>query len=121
MMAQKPQPVSLPRPRPASSVYSDDLPIMLDLINRVSQEIRVQECRTIASYMEEIQRLEEELGLYRRAWNGTITVANLVIRAVTIVKKGIATVDRREAKVGNDWMAFWRSYQESVGSHLPYI
>ena len=81
----------------------------------------MQEYQTIASYMREIEALEEELALYRRAWNGTITVANKVIRAITVVEKGLVTINTEEAKAGNNWMAFWRSYQESVGSHPPYI
>lgn len=49
--------ISPPSPRPPSSVYSNDLPIILDLIRQVLE-------KTIASYIREIHVLEEELALY---------------------------------------------------------
>jgi hypothetical protein len=65
---------SRPPARPTSSVYSDDLPIMLDLVREVEEEIRLKKYQTISCYMREIRALEEELALHRRVWNGTITV-----------------------------------------------
>ena len=120
-MDQRSHLTSTPSPRPPSSVYSDDLSIMTYLIRQVSEETRVQEYQTIASYIREIQALEEELALHRRAWNGTIMLANVVIKTVTIIKKGLITVDTKVASAEKDWLAFWGIYQESVGSFPPWI
>jgi hypothetical protein len=114
-------PISPPSPRPPSSVYSDDIPIMISLIRQVSEETRVQELQTIASYIEEIQALEDELALHRREWNGTIMLANEVIKVITVIKKGLITVHTNMARAEKNWLAFWGIFQESVGSHPPYI
>jgi hypothetical protein len=94
---------------------------MLDLMEQVSEGIRLQAYQTIASYLRDIQALENELALHRSAWNGTITVANEVIKAITVIKKCVTKMNAKEASAGKDWMAFWGIYQESVGSHPPYI
>ena len=72
-------PIPSLNPRPSSSVYSDDMSIMTCLVRKVSEETRVQEYRTIASYTRENQALEDELALYRMAWNKTIILTNEVI------------------------------------------
>ena len=120
-MDRRSRQISPPSPRPPSSVYSDDMPIMTYLIRQVSEETRLQEYQTIASYMRENQALEEELELYRKAWNGTIMLANEVIKAITVLKRSLITVDANVASAEKDWLAFWGIYQESVGSHPPLI
>jgi hypothetical protein len=80
--------------------------IMTYLICKVSEETRAQEYQMIASYMRENQALEEELALHRRAWNGTVMLANEVIQASTIIKKSLITVDANAASAVKDWLAF---------------
>jgi hypothetical protein len=94
---------------------------MTCLIRKVSEETRAQEHQTIASYIRENQALEEELALHRRAWNGTIMLANEVIQASTIIKKSLITVDADIARAEKDWLAFWGIYKESIGSHPPWL
>ena len=108
-------------PRPTSSVYSDDLSTMAFLIRKLSEETRAQEYETIATYMREIQALEEELVLYRRTWNGTIMLANEVIKAVTVIKRYLIKVNTEMANAEREWLAFWGIYQESQGIHPPWI
>ena len=114
-------PVPPPNPRPTSSVYSDDMSIMVCLIRSVSEEIREQEYQTITSYIRENQAVEEELALYRRAWNGTIMLANEVIQAITIIKKSLITVDANLTSAEKDWLAFWGIYKDSEGSHPLWL
>lgn len=85
-----------------SANYSDDLPIILDLIGEVEEEIRLQEYQTISYYMREIRALEDELALHKRVWNRTTTVANKVIKAITVIRKGIVMMDKVEAGAGKD-------------------
>lgn len=66
------------------------MPTMSQLIHEVSEEAKDQEYKTIASYRRENQALEEELALHRKAWNGTIMLANKVIEAVTIIKNSVS-------------------------------
>ena len=113
--------ISTPSPRPPSSVYSDDVPTMAYLIRKVEEETRLQEYQTIASYTRENQLLEEELELYREVWNGTIMLANEVIKFITVMKRSLAKIDANVANAERDWLAFWGIYQESVGSHPPWI
>ncbi len=113
--------VPLPTPRPTSSVYSNDISIMTNLIRDVSEEIRVQEHQTIAAFMREIQALEEELALRQRAWNGTIMLANQVIEASTNIEKSLITVDANVASAEKEWLAFWGIYKESIGSHPLWL
>src|SRR5436190_7038111 len=110
-----------PNPRPTSSVYSDDMSLMVCLIRSVSEEIRAQEYQTISSYMRENQALEEELALYRRAWNGTIILVNEVLQAIAIIKKSLITVDTNVASAEKDWLAFWGIYKESIGSYPLWL
>ena len=121
MMDQRSHPILPPNPRPTSSVYSDDMSIMTCLIRKVSEETRAQEYQTIDSYIRENQALEEELALHRRAWNGTIMLANEVIQAITIIKKSLITVDANVASAEKEWLAFWGIYKESIGSHPPWL
>jgi hypothetical protein len=95
-----------PNPRPTSSVYSDDMPIMTYLICKVLEETRTQEYQTIACYMRENQAYEEELALHQRAWNGTIMLANEVIQAITTIKKSLIKVDVNVARAEKEWLAF---------------
>jgi hypothetical protein len=120
-MDWKSHPIPPPNPRPTSSVYSDDMSIMTNLIRRVEEETRAQEYQTIASYMRENQALEEELTLHQRAWNGTIMLANEVTQASTIIKKSLITVDAKLASAEKDWLAFWGIYKESIGPHQPWL
>jgi hypothetical protein len=120
-MTETPHPPPLPRPRPPSSIYSDELPIMLDLIREVSEELWEREDQAVAYYRGEIQALEDELALHRRVWNETITVANEVIRAITVIRKHVTKTAAAEARAGKDWVAFWGIYQKCVGSNPPYI
>lgn len=120
-IAERAHPPPLPRPRPPSSIYSDDLPAMLDLIRQVSDDLWEQEDQAVAHYTGEIRALEDELVLYRRAWNETITVANKVIRSITLIRKHVTKIAAAETEAGKDWMAFWGIYQKSVGSHPPFI
>lgn len=116
--------MALPNPRPTSSVYSDDMPsmpTMSQLIHEVSEEAKDQEYETIASYRRENQALEEELALHRKAWNGTIMLANKVIETVTMIKKSVVTVDINLEDAQREWLAFWGIYKESPGSHPPWI
>ena len=106
---------------PTSSVYSDDVSIMTYLIYKVSEETRTQEYETIASFVRENQALEEELALYQKAWNGTITMANEIIQAITSIRKSLVTVDTEVAGAEKDWLAFWGIYEESPGEHQPWI
>lgn len=94
---------------------------MTSLIHKLAGETLAQEYRTIASYVEENQALEEELELHRKVWNGTIMLANNVIRAVKEVEKGLITVNLNIARAEKDWLAFWGIYEESPGSHPPWI
>lgn len=110
-----------PRPRPPSSIYSGDLPIMLDLIHQVSEELWDQEDWAVAYYTREIQVLEEELELHRRTWNETIAVANKVIRVITAIRKHVTKIATAEASIGEDWLPFWKIYQKCVGANPPYI
>jgi hypothetical protein len=119
MMDWRSHPIPPPNPRPTSSVYSDDMSIMTCLIRKVSEETRAQEYQTIDSYIRENQALEEELALHRRAWNGTIMLANEVVQAITIIKKSLITVDANVASAEKEWLAFWGIYKESIGSHPP--
>ena len=80
--------------------------IMTCLIRKVSEETRAQEHQTIASYIRENQALEEELALHRRAWNGTIMLANEVIQAYTIIKKSLITVNANVVSAEKEWLAF---------------
>lgn len=116
--------MALPNPRPTSSVYSDDMPsmpTMSQLIHEVSEEAKDQEYETIASYRRENQALEEEIALHRKAWNGTIMLANKVIETVTMIKKSVVTVDINLEDAQREWLAFWGIYKESPGSHPPWI
>ena len=63
--------------------------------------------------------LKEKLVLHQKAWNKTIILANVVIKAVKTIKKGLITVDTKVASIEKDWLAFWGIYQESIGSYLP--
>lgn len=108
-------------PRPPSSVYSDDEPTIAYLIRKVEEETRLQEYETIASYTRENQVLEEELELYRKLWNGTIRLANEVIKFITVMKRSLVKTDVNEANAERNWLAFWGIYLESVGSHPPWI
>ena len=101
-MTETPHPPPLPRPRPPSSIYSDELPIMLDLIREVSEELWEREDQAVAYYRGEIQALEDELALHRRVWNETITVANEVIRAITVIRKHVTKTAAAEARAGKD-------------------
>lgn len=117
-------PYPSPNPRPSSSVYSDDasdMNTMSCLIHMVSEESREQEHQLIASYESENRMLEEELALYREAWNGTIMLANTVIRAFAIIKRSQVTFDKVVEDAEKDWLAFWGIYKECVGSHPPWI
>ena len=114
-------PIPSLNPRPSSSVYSDDMSIMTCLVRKVSEETRVQEYRTIASYTRENQALEDELALYRMAWNGTIMLANEVIQAITIIEKSLIIVDAGVASAEKDWLAFWGIYKESSGLHPLWL
>jgi hypothetical protein len=120
-MDRRSYPIPPPNPRPTSSVYSEDTSIMVCLIQNVSEEIRAQEYQTIASYIRENQALEEELAFHRRAWNGTIMLANEVIQASAIIKKSLITVDANVASAEKEWLAFWGIYKESIGSHPPWL
>ena len=110
-----------PNPRPTSSIYSDDLPIMTTLLKEVSEETLIQEHRMIASYISENKRLEEELVLYRKAWNGTIKLANEAIQAITSFERIIFRVNTKVARAERDWLAFWGIYKESNGSHPSWL
>jgi hypothetical protein len=113
-----------PSPRPSSSVYSDDAPdinTMTYLHHMVSEELTEQEHQLIATYESENRMLEEELALHREAWNGTIMLANTVIRAVAIIKKSQVTFDKVVEDAEKDWLAFWGIYKECLGSHPPWI
>jgi hypothetical protein len=114
-------PIPPPKPRPTSSVYSDDMSIMTYLIRKVEEETTAQEYQTIASYMRENQALEEELALHRRTWNGTIMLVHEVIQASAIIKKSLITVDANVASAEKEWLAFWGIYKESMGSHPPWL
>jgi hypothetical protein len=94
---------------------------MTHLVHKVSEEVKLQESETIASYMRENQALEEELALYQKAWNGTIILANEVIEAITTIKKSLITVDTNVADAEKSWLAFWGIYKESLGSQRPWI
>jgi hypothetical protein len=94
---------------------------MTSLTRIVSEETRVQEYQTIASYMKEIEALEEELALHQREWNGTITLVNEVIKFIMAIKNSLLTVDTNLASAQKKWLAFWGIYQESVGSRPPFI
>jgi hypothetical protein len=121
-MDQSSHVMSLPTPRPPSSVYSDEIPIiMTSLIRQVSEETRVQEYQTIACYMKDIHALEEELALHQKEWNATIDLVNEVIKAIVVIKKSLATLDTNIARAKKDWLAFWGIYQESLGLHPPHI
>lgn len=95
--------------------------IMTYLIHKVSEDTRTQEYETIASFIRENQALEEELALHRKAWNGTIFMANEVIQAITAIRKSLITVDTKVAGAEKDWLAFWGIYKESLGEHRPWI
>jgi len=114
-------PIPPHNPRPASSVYSDDMSIMTSLIRKVSEETRLQEYQTIASYTRENEILEAELVLHRKVWNGTIMLANEVIQVITIIKKSLIRVDAEVARAEKDWLAFWGIYKESEGLHPPWL
>jgi hypothetical protein len=75
----------LQNPCLTSSVYSDDESIIAGLMRQITEELRLQEYRTIAAYMQENRELEDELVLYRKLWNGTIRLANNIIRSVAIL------------------------------------
>jgi hypothetical protein len=94
---------------------------MTHLVRKVSEETRVQQYRTIAFYMREIQELEDELALHRRAWSGAIMLANEVMPAIMIIKKSLITVDAGVARAEKDWLAFWGIYEESPGPHPLWI
>ena len=95
--------------------------IMTYLIHKVSEETRAQEYKTIASFIRENQSLEEELARHQKAWNRTIMLANKVIQAITTFRKSLTIVDSRIAGAEKDWLAFWRIYKESLGSHPPWV
>jgi hypothetical protein len=97
------------------------MPTMASLIHKVTEETMAQEYRTIASYMEENQTLEEELELHRKVWNGTIMVANTVIIAVKTIEKSLIAVNVNAASAEKDWLAFWGIYEESPGPHPPWL
>jgi hypothetical protein len=109
------------RPRPPSSIYSDDLPMMLDLIRRVSTDLWEQEAQAAAYYTGEIQALEDELALHRMVWNESIRVANEVIRTITAIRNHVTKVATAETRAGKEWVAFWDVYQKCIGSNPPYI
>lgn len=94
---------------------------MTYLHHMVSEELREQEHQLIATYESENRMLEEELALYREAWNGTIMLANTVIRAVTIIQRSQVTFDTNVEDAEKGWLAFWGIYKECVGSHPPWI
>ena len=94
---------------------------MTYLIDKVSEETRAQEYRTFAIYMQEKQELEEELELYRKAWNGTLRLVDEVIQAITIIERSLITVRSKVAKAEKDWLAFWGIYEEAIGSQQPWI
>jgi hypothetical protein len=71
--------------------------------------------------MRENQALEDELALYRMARNGTIMLANEVIRAITTIGKGLIIVDTGVASAEKDWLAFWGIYKESLGPHPSWL
>jgi hypothetical protein len=114
-------PIPPPNPRPTSSVYSDDMSIMTCLVRKVSEETRVQEYQTIECYMRENQALEDEIAIHRMTWSGTIMLADEVIRAITIIKKGHIIVETSVARAEKDWLAFWGIYKESLGPHPPWL
>lgn len=106
-MDQKSPPTPSPNPRPTSSVYSDDVSIMTNLVRKVSEETRAQQYQTIACFMRENQTLEEELTLHRKTWNGTIMLANEVIKSSKTIKRSLITVDANVASAEKEWLAFW--------------
>jgi len=108
-------------PRPTSSVYSDEISLMTYLIRKVSEELRAQEYETVAAYIRENQALEEELALRRRAWGGTIMLADEVIQASANIKSSLITIDANVASAEKEWLAFWGIYKESTGSHPPWL
>ncbi|KAH9206344.1 hypothetical protein DL95DRAFT_315737 [Leptodontidium sp. 2 PMI_412] len=110
-----------PDRRPTSSVYSDDASIMTYLIHKVSEQTRTQEYETIASFTRENQALEEELALHQKAWNGTISMANEVIQAITTIRKSLVKVETKVGRAEKTWLAFWGIYKESLGEHRPWI
>ncbi|KAH7363992.1 hypothetical protein BKA65DRAFT_388765 [Rhexocercosporidium sp. MPI-PUGE-AT-0058] len=110
-----------PDRRPTSSVYSDDASIMTYLIHKVSEQTTTQEYETIASFTRENKALEEELALHRKAWNGTIHMANEVIQAITTIRKSLVKVEKNVEDAEKTWLAFWGIYRESLGEHRPWI
>jgi hypothetical protein len=92
---------------------------MAYLIRQVSEETRLQEGRTIDTYLKEIQALEEELALHQRAWNGTIMVVNKVIEVITVLGKSLNALNVNLERAEAEWLAFWGIYKESSGSYPP--
>jgi len=56
--------------------------------------------------MREIQALKEELTRHQRAWNRTIILVNVVIKAIKTIKKGLIIVDIKVVSAEKDWLAF---------------
>ncbi|KAH8587326.1 hypothetical protein B0O99DRAFT_527006 [Bisporella sp. PMI_857] len=94
---------------------------MTYLIQRVSEEARLQEYETIAAYVKENQQLERELRNYRNTWNATITLANYSIIAIAFITKSLKKVKTCVASSNKDWLAFWGIYEECPGSHPLWI
>lgn len=108
-------------PRPASSVYSDDASIMTALIQKVTEETRLQEYETLCTFMRENRELKDVVASYQRTWNRTIMLVNEAIQAITTTKKSLVTINSHIAKAEKDWLAFWGIYKESVGPNQPFI
>jgi hypothetical protein len=56
--------------------------------------------------MRENQALEDEIALHRMAWTRTIMLVDEVIRAITIIEKGLITVNISVASAEKNWLAF---------------
>ncbi|KAH8800871.1 hypothetical protein F5884DRAFT_890684 [Xylogone sp. PMI_703] len=107
--------------RPTSSIYSEDVSTMAELVRAVSEEARQQEHQTVTSYVAENRLLEEEIEIYRKKWNETIMVVNELLQAIIAIKTSLNKVAKKVAVAERDWLAFWGIYKESDGSHPPWI
>jgi len=100
--------------RPISSVYSEDVPMLDSLLQTITEEVRLQELRTISLYLEEIQQLESQLNTYRRVWKEVIYVADKVIQAIASIEKSRTRFRSRVKRAEKEWLAYWGIYKECI-------
>lgn len=93
-----------PEPRPTSSVYSDSFPLD-DLLERVTEQTKDQEQRTIRALLDDRERLTRELHSLRRCWDSLYQIIVASDKTAKVFSFRYDEARRRIKQEKNKWIA----------------